>query len=596
MAQQLEQWADEELKVRTALPPEVNHVLSALWSGLAAMGLALFALLPMTVHDWQRQGMLDWAGEWKDWLGMLVAAAMSLAFLVVGGLGTLWAVKARPRGLTLTKWTAGSSLVVGAALSIAIFVLIIQGQFKLGPTPILAGALLVVIALLPVFLSGLTLSLATVDAVREFFYPPEEVAVETPAAEEVPVEEVAAGVTEEELERSLGELPTGQSAAPPLSVPGEIIRAELDESRLIRAELDTEAGEIIRAELDEDRLIRAELDEESLVRAELDEERLIVAEPASTELSPAAGPVSDIFQAEASPRSTEPIAELDIERIGDTASRVLSRADLTPESPSAVMLSALTESPSPSGVVKELLEAPPSEPGAGLEVAPPVRAQEGGEVAAEVSAATFPAEAKEQSAPASPGDSEDAAASEEIFATSEPPAPRSETSAIDLERLQEMECLAEAERQPISEPETPVHLSGGEPELVSEAAPPESPLSAPSAGETARGSSEGQAVSGADVLFPELADTPFTSPTISSQEQLAEQPFQPLPPSDELFREIALGTPETSEAAPQPTPSPTQEQLSTHGENPASEQKSSSEEIFRIADEPDTEIRWESDR
>jgi hypothetical protein len=254
-------------------------------------------------------------------LGWLGAGVIVLLVAVLAGLASLSSVKAQPRGLKLTKIVAVLVLVVGLLLNLAVLVMIIQGQFKLGPTPILAGSLLTVLGLFPVFLAGLTWSLTTVEAVQQFFYPPEEAPAEVPV--EVAEEEEVAPVSEEDLERSLGELPTGTSAAPPVSVPGEVIRAELDESLLVRAELDTEAGEIIRAELDEQRILRAELDEERLVRAE----------PATTTLTGITGPTSDILEAPATPSAVIP-AEIDIERIGDTSSRVLERGEVS-ESPSA---------------------------------------------------------------------------------------------------------------------------------------------------------------------------------------------------------------------------------------------------------------------
>jgi uncharacterized protein YacL len=188
---QIVELADEQLQVRQALPAEVNNVLTALWSGVAALGLALAALLPMIVYDWSTSGLLEWLNGWGDMLGWLGAGVIVLLVAVLAGLASLSSVKAQPRGLKLTKIVAVLVLVVGLLLNLAVLVMIIQGQFKLGPTPILAGSLLTVLGLFPVFLGGLTWSLTTVEAVQQFFYPPEE------APAEVPVE-----VAEEE-EKSL---------------------------------------------------------------------------------------------------------------------------------------------------------------------------------------------------------------------------------------------------------------------------------------------------------------------------------------------------------------------------------------------------------
>jgi hypothetical protein len=444
----------------------------------------------------------------------------------------------------------------------------------------------VIISLLPVFLAGLTLSLATVEGVREYFYPPEEVPVEVPEEE---VEAAPEGVSEEELERSLGELPTGQSAPPPVTTLGEVIRAELDESRLIRAELDTEAGEIIRADLDEERLVRAELDEERLIRAELDEERLIRAEPASSLLSPAAGPASDIFQAEPSPRIPAVPGEVDIERIGDTSSRVLSRGEPSSESPSAILLSELAERASPSDALGNLLQSstPSAQPPPEAQPADEV-SQESGEPPLEI-VATPPAasspEVSEAAIPsAEPQAPEGTPAAEEIFSAPSPPAPSSETSAIDLEHLSELEVPA-AQAEAFAEPETPVHLPSGEPAIEATLPPPES-LGALEAVTTGPSESAADDSTASPPLFADLADLPpLAAPPTPESPSSESPPVQPLPPSEELFREVESSAPVGSDKPPEATgESATPSAESTEpGRNP---------EIFPIAPEPDTEIRW----
>ncbi len=429
---QIVELADEQLQVRQALPAEVNNVLTALWSGVAALGLALAALLPMIVYDWSTDGLLEWLNGWGDILGWLGAGVILLLVAVLAGLASLSSVKAQPRGLKLIKTVAVLVLVVGLLLNLAVLVMIIQGQFKLGPTPILAGSLLTVLGLFPVFLGGLTWSLTTVETVQQFFYPPEEAPAEVPVEE---AEEEVAPVSEEDLERSLGELPTGTSAAPPVSLPGEVIRAELDESLLVRAELDTEAGEIIRAELDEQRILRAELDEE----------RLVQAEPATTTLTGITGPTSDILEAPATPSAVIP-ADIDIERIGDTSSRVLERGEVS-ESPSAVLLTSLQSSPSPSGIISELVGSPTPSPIPGSELAsggesakPPEDVASAAAEAGAVSQEPVP-EAVEKSDEPSPqvaAPSPEVTAptpAEEIFSAPEQAVPSSETSAVDLEML-----------------------------------------------------------------------------------------------------------------------------------------------------------------
>jgi len=576
---QIVELADEELQIRKALPPEVNNVLSALWSGIGSLALALAALLSMIAYDLQTGGAFDWAGPVGDWLGWLSAGALTLIIALLGGIGSLQAVNARPSGLKLTKLAAIATLVLAALLSLTVVVLMIQGQFKLGPTPILAGTLLTVLGLLPAFLGGLTLSLATVEGVQQFFYPPQEA---PPEAVEEAVEEVAqpeVEVSEEELERSLGELPTRESASPPVLVPGEVIRAELDESRLIRAELDTEASQIIRAELDEERLLRAELDESRLIHAELDEERLIRAEPASTTLPGTGGPRSDILEAPASP-SVPAAGEIDIERIGDTSSRVLSRGDAVPESPSAVLLTSLEPTPSPSAIISELVGTPSPKPVA--EIAPchrepsdvveppPAGLLSYGEVmsSAPAESVASPAPAGELLEPARQA-SESVGESEEIFSAPVPSAARSETSAVDLENLMQLE-FGPPPAEP-SESETPVHLASGEPEIVgagqepaatpisqtpaeelpaatsAEATPqavpseqthsPLTDLSKVAEKTTGSDAVQGQSPRIEPPLFPELSDA--LPPIVRSQPEESEIATPPSnPPSDELFRGI----------------------------------------------------------
>ncbi len=562
---QIVELADEQLQVRQALPAEVNNVLTALWSGVAALGLALAALLPMIVYDWSTSGLLEWLNGWGDMLGWLGAGVIVLLVAVLAGLASLSSVKAQPRGLKLTKIVAVLVLVVGLLLNLAVLVMIIQGQFKLGPTPILAGSLLTVLGLFPVFLGGLTWSLTTVEAVQQFFYPPEEAPAEVPV--EVAEEEEVAPVSEEDLERSLGELPTGTSVAPPVSVPGEVIRAELDESLLVRAELDTEAGEIIRAELDEQRILRAELDEERLVRAE----------PATTTLTGITGPTSDILEAPATPSAVIP-AEIDIERIGDTSSRVLERGEVS-ESPSAVLLTSLQSSPSPSGIISELVGTPTPSPIPGSEPAPvgesakppedvaPAVAETGGvpqepvPEAVEQSAEPLP----EEAAPSPEVTAPTPAEAEEIFSAPQQEVPGSETSAVDLEKLAEFDFLPAPQES--QEPETPVYLPTSEPEVLAEqhlsAEQPGEPggeMPSESPGETLESisSSEvpdsgqaageftvsespapsGESASLQDVpLFPELADD---LPPLMAEQQQETSTGEPSgnPPSDELFRGI----------------------------------------------------------
>ncbi|MCS7015152.1 MAG: hypothetical protein RMJ19_08890 [Gemmatales bacterium] len=665
MAQQLQHWEDEELQVRKALPPEVNNVLSALWSGLAALALALFALVPMITYDWQKQGSLDWAGEWKDWLGVLTAATLTLICLILSGIGTLKAVRGQPLGLGLTKLSSTTVLVLGILISIVVAVLVIQGQFKLGPTPILAGTLLVIIALLPVFLSGLTLSLATVEGVREFFYPPQpaeadHVEISPEQEEEAEVAQAEQELDEEALARSLGEPPAPPSEMPPLTVPSEVIRAELGESRIIRAELDTEAGAVVRAELDEERLtraeldedllIRAELDEELVVRGELDEERLVRAEPSSSVLSPASGPASDIFHAESPSRSAAHSGEIDIERIGDTASRVLSRAESIPESPSAVFLGALGAPSSPSDALAQVLQPPtPTPPEPGEPAAPPVEitplSQQADSQPTEPAAdlPPTPAESAEPSAPALvDGESVTSESAEEIFSEPTPTLPHAESSAVDLEHLVEMEFPAWQEQQGLAEPETPVYLPSGAPEIE-----PKPPSTQPTPdqvfdiviGTEAKTPSPAVGSTSADLLFPELSGLPSSViPTASesAQEPNREEKYQPLPPTDELFREAeerlshsaAESAVEMPQAPPPLEPAPDESLLgadsSTIGDESASLNQTSGEgsehgitgsegpsaqeppqastdapsdspdaDVFRIASDPEVEIRWE---
>jgi hypothetical protein len=562
---QIVELADEQLQVRQALPAEVNNVLTALWSGVAALGLALAALLPMIVYDWSTSGLLEWLNGWGDMLGWLGAGVIVLLVAVLAGLASLSSVKAQPRGLKLTKIVAVLVLVVGLLLNLAVLVMIIQGQFKLGPTPILAGSLLTVLGLFPVFLGGLTWSLTTVEAVQQFFYPPEEAPAEVPV--EVAEEEEVAPVSEEDLERSLGELPTGTSAAPPVSVPGEVIRAELDESLLVRAELDTETGEIIRAELDEQRILRAELDEERLVRAE----------PATTTLTGITGPTSDILEAPATPSAVIP-AEIDIERIGDTSSRVLERGEVS-ESPSAVLLTSLQSSPSPSGIISELVGTPTPSPIPSSEPAPVGEAAKPPEDVAPAVAETGAvsqepvSEAVEQSAEPLPEEAAPSpevtaptpAEAEEIFSAPQQEVPGSETSAVDLEKLAEFDFLPAPQES--QEPETPVYLPTSEPEVLAE-----QPLSAEQPGEPGGempSESPGEtleSISGSEVpdsgqaageftvsespapseesaslqdvpLFPELADD---LPPLMAEQQQETSTSEPSgnPPSDELFRGI----------------------------------------------------------
>ena len=559
---QIVELADEQLQVRQALPAEVNNVLTALWSGVAALGLALAALLPMIAYDWSSSGLLEWLDGWGNMLGWLVAGVILLLVAVLAGLASLSSVKAQPQGLKLTKTVAVLVLVVGLLLNLAVLVMIIQGQFKLGPTPILAGSLLTVLGLFPVFLGGLTWSLTTVEAVQQFFYPPEEAPAEVPV--EVAEEEVAP-VSEEDLERSLGELPTGTSTAPPVSMPGEVIRAELDESLLVRAELDTEAGEIIRAELDEQRILRAELDEERLVRAE----------PATATLTGITGPTSDILEAPATPSAVIP-AEIDIERIGDTSSRVLERGEVS-ESPSAVLLTSLQSSPSPSGIISELVGTPTPSPIPGSEAAPDGEAAKPPEDAAP--AAAEAGAVSEEPIPEAVGESAEPSPqvavpsaevtaptpAEEIFSAPEQAVPGSETSAVDLEKLAEFEFLPAPQES--QEPETPVHLPSSEPEVLAEQSlsveqpgepsggiPPQSlgesmenvsgsevPESGHVAGEVTVAEppapSEESASSHDVPLFPELADD---LPLLMADQQQEISTNEPPgnEPADELFRGI----------------------------------------------------------
>ncbi|MCS7166308.1 MAG: hypothetical protein RMI91_02185 [Gemmatales bacterium] len=675
MAQRIEEWADEQVQVRVALPAEVNNVLSAFWSGLGALALALFALLPMITYDLQKQGILDWAGEWKDWVGVLSALVLATICGLLGGVGSLRAVKQDASGLKWVKVTAITVLALGSLLGLAVLVLIIQGQFKLGPTPILAGTLLVILALLPVFLGGLTLSLATVEAVREFFYPPELAAQEP----EIPAEEAAeivepgavAGIDEETLKKSLGQLPTSPTTAPTATAAGEIIRAELDteageviraeldESRLIRAELATQPGEVIRAEVDEQRLIpaeldeealvRAELDEERIVRAELDEERLVGAEPASGAVSSAAaGPASDIFQAESAVRPPGASGEIDIERIGDTASRIWGRTTAA-ESPSAILLGALTAPSSPSDALGQVLQpetpvsagpaaAPlPVEPPAADvpphesdDSAPPVRESVGESV--EVAADSSPEPAMDSGATA-----------EEIFSAPVAATPPAETSAVDLQQLTELDMSTwqELEDRGPAEPETPVYLPSGAPEIESVASQPQTPDMVLNVEMGVQATSADQiretVPSQTDVLFPDLTDVPVLGLSDSSKvpdESASESSWQPLPPSDELFRDVdsesmsggaqedviqpeAFVAPKLSPSGSsisdvarpaedfslaEPAqdlnqPAPSEDTFQPGQEASQSATDTSSEgagtDIYRIAPEPELDIRWE---
>jgi hypothetical protein len=304
---------------------------------------------------------------------------------------------------------------------------------------------------------------------------------------------------------------------------------------------------------------------------------LVRAEPATTTLTGITGPTSDILEAPATPSAVIP-AEIDIERIGDTSSRVLERGEVS-ESPSAVLLTSLQSSPSPSGIISELVGTPTPSPIPGSEPAPVGEAAKPPEDVAPAVAETGAvsqepvSEAVEQSAEPLPEEAAPSpevtaptpAEAEEIFSAPQQEVPGSETSAVDLEKLAEFDFLPAPQES--QEPETPVYLPTSEPEVLAE-----QPLSAEQPGEPGGempSESPGEtleSISGSEVpdsdqaageftvsespapsegsaslqdvpLFPELADD---LPPLMAEQQQETSTSEPSgnPPSDELFRGI----------------------------------------------------------